>query len=162
MTMLDKLAEFADNSSAVMTAGATALVLPNQIPLTQARDIGVGEPIYLVVSVGETALQAAGAGSVEVQLVSDATDTIATDTSVTYHLRSPSITTANNTTSNPVGKVLFVAAVPMQGASGTGTSAYEPVLAVRLLATTQNITGGTVNAYLTKNPQAYRAYANAV
>lgn len=162
MTMLDKLAEFADNASAVMTAGSTALVLPNQIDLTTARDIGVGEPVYLVVSVGGTALQAAGAGSIEVQFVSDATDTIATDTSVTYHLRSPSITTANNTTSNPVGKVLFSAPIPAQGANAAGTSAYERHIAVRLLATTQNITGGTIDAYLTTDPQQYRAYANAI
>lgn len=162
MTMLDNLAEFADDAAATMTAGSTALVLTSQMDLTQARDIGVGEPIYLIVSVGGTALQAAGAGSIEVQFVSDSSASIATDTSVTYHLRSPSITTANNTTSNPKGKVLFAAPIPAFGATGTGISAYEKFIGVRLLATTQNITGGTINAYLTTDPQQYRAYANAI
>lgn len=166
MTMLDKLAEFADNASIAMTAGSTALVLTNQIDLSAASlNVGGGEPIYLVVSVGGTAVQAAGAGTIEIQLVSDDSASISTATaatSVTYHARSAPITTANNTTSNPKGKVLFACALPMRGASGTGTSAYERYLGVRVVATTQDISGGTVDAYLTMDPQSYFAYANAI
>lgn len=162
MTMLDKLAEFADAASVAMTAGSTALVLPNQIDqLITVAYPGIGDPVYFVCSVA-TAIVAAGAGSLEVQLVSDASASTATDTTVTYHLRSPAITTANNATSNPAGKVLYACALPIAQASGTGVVNSERFLAARILATTQNISSGAVDCYLTTDPSAYVAYANAI
>jgi hypothetical protein len=162
MTMLDKFLEFGDAAAAAATAG-TALVLPNQIDTSlTVPDLGNGEPIYFVCSVAP-AIVAAGAGTLEVQLVSDSTDTIATDTSVTYHLRSPAITTANNSTSNPAGKVLFAAPLPLTAATGSALGlGGERFLGARLLAATQNISSGNVDCYLTKDPAKYRAYANAI
>lgn len=163
MVMMDKLLEFADAGDVTMTAGSTALVLSSQIDTSiTAPDLGNGEPIYFICSVA-TAIQAAGAGSIEVQLVSDASASIATDTTVTYHLRSPSITTANNTTSNPAGKVLFAAPLPLTAATGTGYGlSGERYLGARILATTQNISSGAVDCYLTKDQAKYRAYANGI
>jgi hypothetical protein len=162
MVMMDKLLEFGDAAAAAATAG-TALVLPNQIDTSlTVPDLGNGEPIWFVCSVA-TAIVAAGAGTLEVQLVSDSTDTIATDTSVTYHLRSPSITTANNSTSNPAGKVLFAAPLPLTAATGTALGlGGERFLGARLLAASQNISSGAVDCYLTTDPAKYRAYANAI
>jgi hypothetical protein len=162
MVMMDKLLEFGDAAAAAATAG-TALVLPNQIDTSlTVPDLGNGEPIWFVCSVA-TAIVAAGAGTLEVQLVSDSTDTIATDTSVTYHLRSPSITTANNSTSNPAGKVLFAAPLPLTAATGTALGlGGERYLGARLLAASQNISSGNVDCYLTTDPAKYRAYANAI
>ncbi len=163
MVMMDRLLEFADAAPVAMTAGATALVLPNQVDtLLTVPDLGNGEPVWFVCSVA-TAIVAAGAGSIEVQLVSDATDTIATDGSVTFHLRSPSITTANNTTSNPAGKVLFAAPLPLTAATGSALGlGGERVLGARIVATTANISSGNVDCYLTTDPAKYRAYANAI
>jgi hypothetical protein len=162
MTMLDKFLEFGDAAAAAATAG-TALVLPNQIDTSlTVPDLGNGQPIYFVCSVA-TAIVAANAGTLEVQLVSDSTDTIATDTSVTYHLRSPSITTANNSTSNPAGKVLFAAPLPLTAATGSALGlGGERFLGARLLAGSHNISSGAVDCYLTTDPAKYRAYANAI
>jgi hypothetical protein len=162
MVMMDKLLEFGDAAAAAATAG-TALVLPNQIDTSlTVPDLGNGEPIWFVCSVS-TAIVAAGAGTLEVQLVSDSTDTIATDTSVTYHLRSPSITTANNSTSNPAGKVLYAAPLPLTAATGSALGlGGERFLGARLLAASQNISSGAVDCYLTTDPAKYRAYANAI
>ena len=163
MVMMDKLLEFGDAAAVAMTAGSTALVLPNQIDTSlTVPDLGNGEPVWFVCSVA-TAIVAAGAGTLEVQLVSDASDSIATDTTVTYHLRSPSITTANNSTSNPAGKVLFAAPLPLTAATGAALGlGGERFLGARILATTQNLSSGNVDCYLTTDPAKYRAYANAI
>ena len=164
MVMLDKLAEFGDAAAAAATAG-TALVLPNQIDLgSTGLNFGNGEPIYFVCAVS-TAIVAAGDGTLEVQLVSDDSASIATGilgTSVTYHVRSPLITTANNSTSNPAGKILYVGAVPYLAASGTAVGNAERYLGARLVAAAQNISSGNVDCYLTTDPAIYKAYANAI
>lgn len=159
MTIKDKNLTFSTAQSVALTAGTTALVSTDKVPLSALADIGIGIPVYLVVAV-TTAIVAAGPGTFEVQFVSDTTS-IATDTSVTYHLRSGPITTANNSTSNPAGKILMCAPIPMEGSSGT-TGAYEALLAVRILATTQDLSSGAIDAYLTTDPQKYKAYANAI
>lgn len=164
MTMFDKLLTFGDAAAAAATAG-TALVLPNQVDLGAAgMDFGNGEPIYFVCTVA-TAIVAAGAGTLEVQLVSDDSASIGTGilgTSVTYHVRSPLITTANNSTSNPAGKILFVGVVPALSASGTSKGTAERYLGARLVAASQDISSGAVDCYLTKNAGIYKAYANAI
>lgn len=160
MTMYDKQLEFANGAAAAMTAGSTALVLTNVIDTTDSA-LTLGQPIYFVCIV-TTAIVAAGAGLLEVQLVSDGTSSIATDTSVTYHIRVPNIVTANNSTSNPAGKVLVAQALPQSAASTSGLGNAERYLGARLLATTQNISSGNVTCFLTQDPGKFKAYANAV
>lgn len=163
MVMMDKLLEFGDAASAAVTTAAVSLVLPNQIDtLLTVPDLGNGEPVWFVCSVA-TAIVAAGAGTLEVQLVSDSSASIATDTSVTYHLRSPLITTANNSTSNPAGKVLFAAPLPLTAATGATLGlGGERFLGARLVPLGNNISSGAVDCYLTTDPAKYRAYANAI
>lgn len=164
MVMMDKLLEFGDAAAAAATAG-TALVLPNQVDLGSiGLDFGNGEPIFFVCTVS-TAIVAAGAGTLEVQLVSDDSASIATGilgTSVTYHVRSPLITTANDSTSNPAGKILYVGIVPALAASGTAKGNAERFLGARLVAAGNNISSGNVDCYLTKDAAIYKAYANAI
>lgn len=159
MTMYDKNLEFANAASVAATAG-TPLVLTNVIDTTDSA-LTYGQPIYFVCVV-TTAIVAAGAGTMRVELVSDGTSTIATDATVTEHIVGPEITTANNSTSNPAGKVLIAQALPHAAASGTVVGNAERYLGARIVATTQNLSSGNVTCFLTQDPGVYKAYANAI
>lgn len=162
MTMYDKQLEFANAASVAMTAGTTALVLTNTIPLNDST-LTLGQPMYFVCVV-TTAIVAANAGSLRVELVSHATS-IGTGTaanSVTYHIKGPEITTANNSTSNPAGKVLYAGAIPHTVATAAANGNPGAVLGARIVATTENLSSGNVTCFLTQDPGKYKAYANAI
>lgn len=162
MTMYDKQLTFATAASVAMTAGSTALVLTDTIPLVDLT-LTIGQPMYFVCVV-TTAIVAAGAGTLRVELVSD-TSSVSTGTaanSVTYHIKGPEITTANNSTSNPAGKVLIAQALPHTVASADVIGNPEAILGARIVATTQNLSSGNVTCFLTQDPGKYKAYANAI
>lgn len=72
--LLDKQEEFSD-SQAVTATGATAAT--NILDTGAAHDIGIGEPIYLVVQV-DTAVVSTAAASVQFDLVTGPTTSPAT------------------------------------------------------------------------------------
>ena len=79
----DKL-EFADATS-VGTPNNSTANLGDYMRLLDVRDIGNGEPVYLVVQV-TTAFTSGGAATVAFLLVSDSTTTIAVDGTATKHV----------------------------------------------------------------------------
>lgn len=153
----DKLNTFCDGTSVALTAGASWQNVGDVIDLgLAARDVGNGEPLYLVISVGATGINAAGAGSLAFRLASDDSGTIHASTS-TVHFTGPTHTTST-TSGNAggalaAGKTLAVIALPVDGAA-----VYERYLGVQALVSTQDTTAGVVNAFLTRTPQVWKAY----
>jgi hypothetical protein len=151
MAIMDKLVEFADefDISAVGTAGTKNLT--NQIDLQVVRDIGNGEPVYLVVAVGATEVITGGnAGTIEVQLVSDDSASIATDGSASLHYASQAFVTDDadaNDAALSAGKVLVCVPLPLDGGEP-----YERYLGVQIVIATTTITAGTLNAWLSLTP----------
>lgn len=155
--IMDTLLEMCDDAAANTGAAGTYL-LGNQIPLNgptvspTLRNIGVGEPVFLVIQVGSAGLSTAGAaGTVQFKLVSDAQAAVATDGSATEHVATKAF--ATGATAIPAGTVLFCGALP----SGN----YESFLGLLQLTGTTALNAGKVNAFLVKVPTQWRALADA-
>lgn len=151
--IIDARNEFADAVSC-NTGAAGTYNLGSLLNSEVARDLGNGEPIYLVITVATGITTAGSAGTVAFQLVSDSTDTISTTTQ-TIHSVSKAWTTGS--TAVAAGTVLFCVALPPEGA------VYEQYLAVQQVTGTTALNAGAINAFLTKEPHtAPKAYANAI
>ncbi len=149
--ILDELLEFADATSVAASAG-TALI-GDVIDLQEARDIGNGEPIYLVIQCDTAITTGGAAGTVEFQLVSDAQAAIATDGSATVHFDTGSIVTGDTGSGLTAdGATIAAVALPMEGA------AYEQYLGVVCTTGTTTTTAGAINAFLTKDVSKWKAY----
>lgn len=147
MAILDERLEFADAVSVAASTG-TALI-GDQINSQVVRDLGMGEPVYLVISVDTEIITGGSAGTVEFQLVSDASASIATDGSATVHLSTGTFVTddaqANDAELN-AGSIIFSAPLPVEG------PAYEQYLGILCITDTTATTAGKINAYLTLTP----------
>ena len=146
--VLDSTLEFCD-AEALNTGAAGTYLIGNVVDLTAARDVGNGEPIYLVISVDTTATSG-GAATVQFILASDAQAAVATDGSATEHWASAAIAVATL-----VAGYQLVIALPPEG------PAYEEFLGILQVTGTAAITAGKVNAYLTRVPPVSKAYPNA-
>lgn len=155
--IMDELLEFADDVSVAAAAG-TALI-GDVIDLgAAARDIGSGEPLYLVIQTGsEEIITGGAAGTLEFQLASDSTADLAT--SATVHYSTGALVTddaAVNDSKFNVGGIIAVVALPMQGA------VYERYLGILAVTATTTTTAGKINAFLTKDVAKWKAYADAI
>ncbi len=155
--ILDERNEFADAVSVAAAAG-TALI-GDVIDLgTASRDIGAGEDLYLMITTDTEIITGGSAGTIKFQLASDAQAAIATDGSATVHFDTGTIVTddaaANDNRLN-AGGVIACVALP-QGA------VYERYLGILAVIATTTVTAGKINAFLTKDPSAWRPYADAV
>lgn len=152
--ILDKFNEFADATSVAGTAG-TALV-GNVIDLgAESRDIGNGEPLYLVIQTDTEIITAGSAGTIQFQLASDSTADLAT--SATVHFASASLVTddaAANSAALNAGGVIAAVALPQ------GT--YERYLGILAVIGTTEVTAGKINAFLTKDVASWKAYADGI
>lgn len=154
--ILDELNEFADATSVALTAGAAWQNIGDVIDLgLAARDVGNGQPLYLVVSV-DTGINAAGAGSIAFRLASDDSGTIHVSTS-TVHAVSPTFVTSTTSGDAPsgalrAGQTLWVVALPMEG------NVYERYLGIQTNVLTQNTTAGAVSAFLTHDVARWKSY----
>jgi len=149
--ILDSLLEFADATSVAAAAG-TALI-GDVIDLQEARDIGSGEPIYLVIQCDTAIITGGAAGTVKFRLVSDAQAAIATDGSATVHYDTdPLVTGAAGTGLTADGAMITAIALPMEGA------VYEQYLGILCITATTTTTAGAINAFLTKDVTKWRAY----
>ena len=155
--ILDKRSEFCD-ATALNGGAAGAYLLGNQIDLGTARDIGNGQPVYLVITVATGIEVASSTGTVQFSLASDATAAIATDGSATVHAVSPAFATSttSDTTTLKAGTVLFAVPLPLEG------NAYEQYLGLLQTTGTTAISAGAIDASLTLDVQAWKAYANAI
>lgn len=147
--ILDERNEFAGPAS-LSTAG-TGRALVGDVIDTElvTSDLGAGEVPYLVISVS-TAATSGGAATVVFEFVSDAQAAIATNGTATQHYASPSFAVAALTAGTRV------ACVPLPSGS------YERYLGILQNVSTAALTAGAINAFLTKDPNIWRAYADAV
>lgn len=147
--ILDKLAEFCD-ATAVNTGGVASYLVGNVMDLgANSRDIGNGEPLYLVINVDTSILSATG--SLKFSLCSDAQAAIAVDGSQTIHATVGPFLQAAMT----AGTALCVVALP-------AGRCYEQFLGIVQETITAAMTAGKINAFLTTDPSAWRAYQNAI
>jgi hypothetical protein len=155
--ILDELLEIGD-ALALNTGAAGTYLIGDQIDLgAAARDIGNGEPLYLVVTVDTSIITAGSAGTVQFKLVSDDTASIATDGSATEHYASKAFVTDDAALNElDAGALAFAVALPMEG------PVYERYLGLLQLTGTTAISAGKINAFLTRDVAKYKAYANAI
>lgn len=149
--IMDKLGEFADAASVAAVAG-TALI-GNQIPLSYARDVGNGQPIYLVLTCSTSIITAGAAGTIKFQLVSDASAAIAVDGSATVHYDTGTFVTDDDALNGlDAGDVIACVALPIEG------NAYEGFLGILATVGTTTVSAGAINAFLTLDPTGWQAY----
>jgi hypothetical protein len=151
--ILDKRTEFCD-AVALNTGAPATFVIGDQIDLgTVGRDIGNGEPLYVVIEAA-TGINAAGAGTVQFQVVS--ADNAALTTNPVVHMQTTafvtSTTSGNAGGALAAGTTLAALSVPMEGV------AYRRFLGIRQVTGAQAITAGAVDAFLVHSAAQWKAY----
>ena len=148
--IIDSLNEFADATSVAAAAGTT--LVGNVIDLgATPQDLGNGEPMYLIITVGTGIITAGAAGTIAFSLVSDAAAAIATNGTATTHISTGTFVTG----ATAIDGTVFVGAMP----TGAG-KVYERYLGVLSTVATTTTSAGTINAFLTRDPSAWKAYAD--
>lgn len=154
--ILDKRTEFADAVSVVGTAG-TSINVGSQIDSSVARDLGAGQPVYLVITVDTSIITAGVAGAISFSLVSDDSASIATNGAQTVHYTSKAFVTDDAALNElDSGELAVAVALPMEGV------AYERYLGVQANIVTTDTTAGAISAFLTMDVAKWKAYADAV
>lgn len=148
--ILDERTEFADATS-VGTPNNTTVNVGDIIDLgITGRDVGNGQPLYLVIQV-TTTIASAGSAIVEFLLSSDSTSTIAVDGTQTIHYRSDYFAVA-----------VLVAGYQLVVPIPSGSPTFERYLAFQIRETgSQALNAGNVNAFLTLDPNGWKAYPDA-
>lgn len=164
----DALLTFANGTSVAAAAGTAligdvidlqALGSSAAAGVGGARDIGNGEQLYLVITTETEIITGGSAGTLTFQLASDAQAAIATDGSATVHFATSALVTddaAANDSKFNVGGVIACIALPMEG------NVYERYLGILAVTATTTTTAGAINAFLTHDPQRYKAYADGI
>jgi len=152
--IIDSRLEFADAVSVAAAAG-TALI-GNVIDLSVVRDIGVGKPVYLVITVDTDVVTGGAAGTIQFKLASDAQAAIATDGTASVHFTSKAFVTDDAGYDLKAGLTAVAVALPMEGV------AYERYLGILATIATTTVTAGKINAFLTTDPAAWKAYADGI
>lgn len=138
--ILDERTEFVDGDPVLNT---TSQIFGDVVDITVARDLGAGEPLYLVIAVTSSFT---GAGNVTFQLYSHTTTTVNSGTS---HYSTGAIAY----TSWTAGTVKIIA-LPQ----GTSFARYLGIYETA----SGNLTGGGVNIFLCKDPSRWTAYADGL
>lgn len=146
--IIDTLTQFADNVT-LPTAIATANVGDILDTGLQGRDIGQGQPVYLIWII-TAAVTSATAPTVIFQLVSDATSTISTTTQ-TVHMQSAAFVKATL-----VAGFTLVMPIPSE------SPAYEKFVGVQTITATAVLTAGAVDAFLSLDNHGWKSYPDAV
>lgn len=142
--ILDSRTEFCD-ATALNTGAAGSYIIGNVVDLgATARDIGNGEELYLVVQV-DTAGTSGGAATGQFNLVTDDNAALASPAVV---VSSAAVAVASLT----AGKTVLSVALPREG------TAYERYIGIQQVTGTAAFTAGKVNAFLTKDPAAWKSY----
>lgn len=147
--ILDERLEFADAAAIALNIGNAIAPNTDVIDLGSTptlRDIGSGERMYLVLQV-DTAFVGATA-TIQFQLASDSTANLAT--SKTVHVDTGAIAVATWAAGYTLIYPLPIGA------------AYERYLGLWMTVATANVTAGKLNAFLTHDVSAWRAYDNAI
>lgn len=153
--IFDERTEFADATSVAGAAG-TALI-GDVIDLEVVRDVGQGQPVYLVITCATSIITGGVAGTISFAAVSDAQAAIATDGSATVHFQTKAFVTDDDALNElDAGATIAVVALPMEGA------AYERYLGILATIGTTTVTAGAINAFLTMDPTGWKSYPDAV
>ena len=145
--ILDERLEFADALSCVANVGNA--ILGDVIDLGASptlRDIGNGEPLYLVIQV-DTAVVGT-TSTVQWQLASDSTANLAT--SKTVHLDTGAIAEATL-----VAGYTKIYALPVE-------ATYERYLGLWQTVAVNNLSAGKINAFLTNDPYTWKSTPDAI
>lgn len=156
--ILDERTEFADAVS--VAAGAGCALIGDVIDLgATSRNIGDGEPLYLVITTDTEVITGGAAGTIQFDLVSDSLATLGAGVlaDCTTHFSTGSMVTddaaLNDARLNAAG-VIAAVALP----HGT----YERYLGILCTIGTTTVTAGKINAFLTSDVAKWAAYANAI
>ncbi len=153
--ILDERTEIADATSVAASAGTA--VIGDVIDLGAAPyDLGIDEVLWIVIQV-DTDIVAAGAGTIQFFVVSDALSTLGGGVvaSCTQHLATAALVTAAVTPAGQkAGSTLLAARLP------AGVN-YERYLGVLCTIATQTVSAGKINAFLTRNFARWQAMADA-
>lgn len=153
MTIMDEKLEFADATAVGAPNGSTVNVGDVLDYMGAAQDIGTGHPMAVVVQV-TTTITSGGAATVRFKVVSDSTDTIATNGDATEHGSTDAIAVASLTAGKQYVIPLSLTEPP-----------YERFLAFQVEETaSQALTAGAVNAFLVPldHVRSYQAFPDAV
>lgn len=143
--IMDSLLEFSDGGD--ISAVASTVLSDNVIDTQDARDIGGGQPLYLVIQIDVAVV--GSSSTVNFRLRSDSTAAIHATTS-TAHIETGAIAEATL-----VAGYQTIIPLPM------GT-AYERYIGVQAVIGTATTSAGTYSAFLTLDPSGWTAYADAV
>lgn len=142
--ILDALLEMSDAQAVTVTAISTNVIDLGPVTDNVLRDIGTGEETYWVLSVGTT-FTAGGAATLTAALVSDSTVNLAT--SPTTHVATAAIPVASL-----VAGYTYCVRLPKGD--------YEQYLGTQYTVGTGPMTAGAINSFISKDVQAWRAYAD--
>ena len=147
--LLDERTEFADATS-VGTPNSTTVNVGNIIDTSVIRDVGQGQPVYLIITI-DTAVTSGGSATVAFLLVSDSTSSIATNGNATKHIETDAIAVASLSAGYRMVMVL-----PAE------SPAYERYLGFQVKETSGNaLTAGNVNAFLSFDSHGWKSYPDA-
>ena len=147
--IMDELNEFCD-ATALNTGAAGQYLVGDVIVLgVDGLDLGAGEDLYCVTKVATTA-PPGGSATGAFELASDAQAAIAADGSATTHFLTDAIPVATLVAGYQVAAFRIPA----------GT--YERYLGILQTTATAAFTAGAIDAFLTKDIAAWKAYANAI
>lgn len=156
--ILDERTEFAD--AVALNTGAAGTynigdVIDTQVgSLNTTLNFGQGQPLYLVISVDTDIITGGAAGTVAFRLVSDAVATPDTTTATVHYTSQAFVTDDAALNELDAGETAVVVALPH--------GSYERYLGIQQITGTTAITAGKINAFLTLDPSAWRAYADNV
>ncbi len=153
--ILDERTEFADAVSVANAVGTD--LIGDVIDMEVVRDIGHGQPVYLVITTDTEVITGGVAGTIKFQLASDAQAAIATDGSASVHFDTGTLVTDDDALNDDrlnAGGVIAVVALPSEG------TVYEQFLGILAVVATTTVTAGAINAFLTLDPYGWKAYAD--
>jgi hypothetical protein len=143
--ILDKFLEFSDAQAVTTTAISQNVVDLYPLGGNTTRDLGNGENVYLIV---RTLTAATDTGN-------DATLTVTFESSAAEGLTAPTVHFSTGALAfaaySPAGTE--IARLKLPGGN------YQRYLGVRYTVTAGPLTGGSFDAFLVKDDQAYRSYA---
>jgi hypothetical protein len=145
----DKLTTFC-NATALNTGAAGTYLIGDVVNLEDVRDIGQGNPLYLVINV-ETTATSGSTATATFKLASDAQAAIHVSTS-TVHLVTPTFAVADMV----AGTNIMRAVIPMEG------NAYEQFIGILQVTGTAAFTAGKVDAFLTMDVANWKALPDGV
>ncbi len=147
--MIDSQAEFSDAQAVTATAISTNVMDlgPNTDQAGNTRDIGTGQPVYLVVTTN-TLVTDTGSDATLIVTLESATDAGLT-TGAVVHVATGTLAFATYATA---GSIVLAVRLP--------AGSYKRYLGLRYTVASGPFTAGAFDAFLTSDAQLYRAYAD--